>query len=455
MGGLIHGLNTGKSALLHNQLGMNVVGHNIANASNPSFTRQRVNAAPAHHAQQGNLLGAGIYSLGIESARDGFLDARVREDRSMLGYWSSMESSLGGVEGILAENGEYGLSTVLGEFWNGWSEVASHPEDEAVRSAVLSAGVRLSSTMNKIASDLSGEAARIEDELEIAVAGVNTLASRIAGLNAQVIESEAGGNSANDLRDERDAAVDQLSDYAGVSVTEQENGSISVSLGGHALVEHDSISPLTWSTADAEAGTGGLTAESGETVELEGGTLGGLVEMASSVMPGLRNRLDTLAGIVIEQVNQLHREGYALDGKTTGIEFFTGNDASTISVSAAVRDNPSMVAASATGSSSDNGIANALFALGDNPGMVDGLSINGYYDSFIVDIGMALQEAQNQVELGSGFVSQSEMQRQSVRGVNLDEEMIDLIKYQNAYDAAATVISTVDEMVQSVISMVV
>lgn len=453
MGGLIHGLNTGKSALLHNQLGMNVAGHNIANASNPAFTRQRVTAAPAPGALQGNLLGAGVYSQGIESARNGFQDARVREDRAMLGYWSSMESSLTNVEGILAENGEYGLSGILGEFWSGWSEIASHPMDEAARTSVISAGARVASTLNKLGSDLAAETERIENELELVISDVNTLANRVAGLNVQVMEAETGGNSANDLRDQRNSALDQLAEYAAVSVTERDNGSISVSLGGHALVEQESVAPISWNAPDGDDGNAGLVSGSGNALELDGGALGGLAEMASSVMPELRNRLDTLAGAVIEQVNQLHRDGYALDGKTTGIEFFSGKDASTISVSAAVRDNPTLVAASATGSSGDNGIANALAALGDNPGIVDGSSINGYYDSFVVDIGLALQEAQNQAELGTGFVNQSEMQRQSLRGVNLDEEMIDLIEFQHAYDAAATVISTIDEMIQSVISL--
>jgi flagellar hook-associated protein 1 FlgK len=287
-------------------------------------------------------------------------------------------------------------------------------------------------------------------------AEINRLCKETASLNEQIKSMELGGVKANDLRDARDLLVDQLSEYIDVNTIEQPNGGMTVFIGAMALVDgpdHLEISPrvinrdgkleheLVWKGTDVK-------------ISNLNGQLKGLIESRDKIIPSYMEELDLLARTIIEEVNAIHRSGYGLNG-TTGVNFFD----TTLLTAAGIRINPDLasdparIAASLSGEEGDNRIALAINDLRDRAVMVNGsTTINDYYNGFVGQLGMEAREARSFTENYELLLNQTENSRQAVQGVSLDEETANMIRYQHAYDAAARVITTIDEALDTVIS---
>jgi flagellar hook-associated protein 1 FlgK len=558
-------LSIGSKALLTQQKGIYVTGNNIANVNTPGYTRQRLNMSSDVPVNSSiGLLGTGVTATGVERIYQRFLGGQINNETQSLGKWEANKDMLERAEMIFDESGGYGLNQIMSEFWTAWQDLSNNPSGSVERTILVAKSEMLAETFSKNYQDLQTVQKEIDTMVKGAVEEINSLSEKVVNLNQKIIQIEAGGEAANDYRDQRDLVLNQLSELIDIDSFEGANGGVTVSVGtGQPLVEGTNAYRLSTQVnefghqdvvwVDAANNTLSITDS------IDGGKLKGWLDARDLDIRDYLNELDTMAQRLMEEVNGLHAGGYGLDG-STGNDFFTGSatasgvldsqltitaqdgGAGNLSVTlvaggtagsesvttdpvtgdiriaiedgvstraqiaAALQGHPAIatVAAAAPpdtawtlgagtdtvalagGASAANMQVNPAIVLdeqliaaaagfnavpGDKPGdnsnavaianLQNSLTMNGnsatfgaYYESFIGEVGHAVQQAGSYYDHQDQMVHQLENYRESISGVSVDEEMVNLVKYQNAYQAAAKLITTADEMMQSVLDMI-
>lgn len=460
MSGLFQGLEIGKRALITHQLTMTTIGNNIANVSTPGYSRQRTVVTSAQPITTANYtIGNGVTATGIVQARDLFLTTQYRKENKSLGQWTYKEKALSQVETFFNEPNDDALGDVLSQFWTSWQDLSDDPESSAARASVISQAQKLVDAFHTINGQLQDLRASANDDVVGRVNDINQTAKEIANLNRQITASELGGQKANDLRDQRDLLIDDLSNMVDVTTTERSNGSVGVFISGLAIVENSDSFAL-----DTKVVQGDKNSVRNEivwkgtdtTVKITGGELKGLLDVRDTEIPKYESQLDQLASTIVTQVNALHRTGTDQSG-AGGLNFFNNayTTASTIRLESAVQNDPTLIAAGQSGAPGDNTNALAIAELGDAQVMSNNTcSMNEYYSTMVSTIGVDSEEATTFKGNSEALLQQIDNSRQSVQGVSLDEEMADMVKMQHSYDAAAKLISYIDEALSTLITEV-
>jgi flagellar hook-associated protein 1 FlgK len=424
----LQGLQTALSGLLADQQAIDVTGQNITNASTPGYSRQVVQlqtnepmriAAIAPGTGAGGQLGTGVMVTGYARIRASYLDAEYRNQSSALGSASSDVEALKQAQSMFDEPSSAGFSAQLSEFWSAWSSLASMPASEPAKVAVVSKGAQIASTLNVLSSQLQTVEAQASQQYA-AIAGpsgeVQSYASQIAQLNQQIKQSLLARQQPNDLEDRRDLLLDKLSALGDVSVGKQADGTDTVSFGDAAkpLVEGTSVNWPQSLTAAAGGQLGALLGLSGE-----GGALA-----------GYRSALDEVASKLASTVNALH----------TSTPFFSGATAAMIAVAVSASE----VQTAAPSNPGGNEVALAIAGL-------RGGEAEQRYSALVAQVGSAVQSASSNEANSQAVLSAIGEQRQSVSGVSLDEEMTNLITFQRGYQASARALTSMDEMLETLI----
>jgi flagellar hook-associated protein 1 FlgK len=455
MSGLFGMLSIARRALQSQQIGMNVTSHNIANAATPGYSRQRAGLSatlPLKNAQ-GMFIGTGVSVDSIARVRDRFVDNSYRQANGSLGSASMRQGVLSQIETGLHEPGDTGLQAAMNKFFNSFQELSAHPEETGPRTAVLTQATSLVQRFNQLSASFSTQRSNLADDATNKIASVNTLTAQIAQLNQQIVVARGAGNEPSDLMDQRDQAIDQLSRLTNISVSQDSQGVMLVSIGG-TLVAGNGTSVSLQSTL--AGGNLKITTTNGQDIQTSGGELGAMVELHNTTIPGYTAQLDTLASSIITRVNAVQSAGYGLGTPPpTGINFFTGTDAANIAVNTQISSNTNNIAASRTGAPGDNQNALALYGIMNERLMEGGTTtVTQYYGRFISTIGSAVSAADGTANGAALVLGQLDAQRDSVSGVSLDEEMTNMIKYQRSFEAAARLVSTTDELFQTILNMV-
>ena len=453
------GLNTAMRALMAQQESINAVSHNIANATTPGFSRQRVRmvslAPPANAGSTYSQSGVGVEVYDVNRVRDIFADYQMRLATQAEGRYSARASSLQSLELSLNEPSESGLRAVMGRFWNSWRDLGNEPESVSARGAVVEAANTLGATTRRLSADIERLRAEADSRIVANVNEINSLTARIANLNEQIAPIEAGGNEASDLRDQRDLALDELSRLVNVQYQESSDGRLQVYIGGHHVVAGASSWEIVGVPNPANANFIDLRfASDGMAVNVTDGEVRGLLDQRDVDLPARIADLNALAAQIITDVNTAHAAGYGLDG-VTGRAFFTGTDATTLAVSAAVVADKNVIATSTTAAGVPGNGANAG-AISDiqyaKRLMTNTATFDQFWGSFVSDVGSATREAEGLQEAQGIVLSRLEQVRQGTSGVNLDEEMVQMMSYQRAYEAAARIVRVLDEMLDTLVN---
>lgn len=455
MPGLFSGIEAGKRALLSHQMVLQTIGQNIANVETPGYTRQRVTIQATNPEDLPvGVLGTGVQVTDIRHLRDLFLGQQERDATKSLGQWSYKEKTLSEVEAIYNEPQENSLSDLLTRFWDSWSELATNSDSISNRKAVVATASQLVAGFQQLSQKMAGLREAADRDVTGMVADINQKTAEIARLNQNIARVEVGGSHANDLRDARDRTIQELAQLIDVRTVDKPNGGSIVYMGGMALVDGSQDFPIDYKTTNNNGVQSSKIVWKGTNFELTnlGGQLAGLTESRDLLIPSHIADIDELAKSVIERVNALHTAGYGMNG-TTNVAFFDPNftSAATMRLSTDITIDPGKVAASAT-ITGDNNIALAVSELRHARVMSNGTgTIGDFYDSLVSTAGLQAKEATTTAANFELLVQQISNARQSVEGVNLDEEMANLIKYQHAYDASARVISAMDQALDTVI----
>jgi flagellar hook-associated protein 1 FlgK len=423
------GLQTALSGLQAAQAAIDTTSENIANANTAGYTRQRVNLVengsltiPALTQQGGGTqLGTGVSLTDISRIRDQFLDVQYRAQNTATSNANTNASQLAQVQTAIDEPSSDGLQNVMSKFWSAWSSLGAAPTNPAAQQAVVDAGQTLASTFNAVSAQMQTvqtQAGQQYATLTGTNGQVQQDAQQIATLNAQITQATQAGQSPNALLDQRDNLVDDLSSLAQVSVSTGSNGAVTINFG-------DASSPLVSGTTVTWPQT--LTSAAG-------GQLGALLNLSSSTGPigSMLSSLDNVAGTVISTVNALQPSS----------PFFSGTSAGTIAVSA----NASSIQASSS-STSGADLAQAI-------GNLSGGTADQSYAAFVAQVGDSVQAANSTQATQQAVLTAVSNQRQSVSGVSLDEEMTNLIQFQQAYQASARVMNAINSTLDTLINSV-
>ncbi len=439
-----------------------VTGNNIANVNTPGYSRQRLNMEQNEPVlYKGGLMGSGVKAnRTIQRIYDRFLRAQINNEEQGLGRWQAEKEALEKVELMFDEVSGYGLNNAMGKFWNSWQDLANNPGGHVERTTLLADTQVLTGSFNKLYKDVQKVSQDIDLNIKGTIQEVNRLTEQLADLNTKIARVEVNGQAANSYRDNRDLLLKELSEIIEVESFEDSDGYLTVSVGaGKPLVDNTNSWELTsgvnasgfqdifW--VDSSGATINITSD------LKGGKLKGWTEARDVIIPDYLNRLDTLAQGVINDVNGLHSSGFALDGSQN--DLFTGSSASDMAVAGNIAGNSDLIAASTTlaGIPGDNTNAIAIANL-QNSLQMNGNSAtyDDYYNSIISDVGSSVLNASVRFDHQTAIVARMDNYREEVSGVSLDEEMVNLVKYQHAYDAAAKVISSADELLSTLINMI-
>jgi flagellar hook-associated protein 1 FlgK len=511
------GIELSKRSLFAELTALQTTGHNIANANTRGYSRQVVNFVATRPLEYPGLMrsntpgqiGQGVEFDRIYRIREKFLDDQYRNENKNLGDWSVRKDTLQKLEAIINEPTDTGIRQVIQNFWNAWQELSKAPDNLTARAVVKESALALVDAFNHTAKQLQDLSNDITDNINVKVSQINTILDQIARLNQEIYRIEGLGNDANDLRDQRDVLVDDLSRIVNISVTETEQG-YTIRMGNVELVSGNTATQVSAASLATAYQTG----------DLNSGEVYGMILSRDVFVASYREQLDTMvrtlvegdvqvtlpAGTVVPNgtvingvtysgtiaqrtlasdttvtvkgINGLHQLGYTLtDPPAKGEPFFvmkpgaSSFSAESITVNPLIANNVENIAASmrtymdgatekvVAGNNSlallMAGLKNAKFDFDPaNTGqtVLNGGTMDEFFRAIVGEIGVQTQEAERQTDNQQLLVDQVEARRQSISGVSLDEEMANMIKFQHAYNAAARALTTFDELLDKLIN---
>jgi flagellar hook-associated protein 1 len=462
MGSTFFGLNVALSGVVTNQRALNTVSHNLTNATTPGYTRQRVETAaqlPYTHPALNNAVAPGQVGTGVVATahlrlRDQFVDLNYRSTASDVGQWEARADAMATLDTIIDEPGDTGITALMSKYWSAWHALSLQPDSAAAREAVRAAGQTLATGFNDMSRQLTAAQTEAGTRVVLGVQRVNEIAGQLNNLNQQIAMVVAVGQEPNDLRDQRDLLIDELATLTDIGVAETgPNGKVTVTIGNQILLDPstDTVNAL------AISGTGAATV-GGNATTVTSGKLRGLVDLRDTAIGGANGyiaQLDTMAAALVTSVNTRHAAGYGLDG-STGNAFFAGTTAANIALDAGVAGSTDTIAASATAAGLPGG-SDAAVTMAQLQYVVQTIgttttTLDGFYGQFVGRIGVDTDQASRLHQVQSGVLDAAQARRDGVSGVNMDEEMTDMVRFQKSYNAAARMITTLDQMLETIIT---
>ena len=449
-------LSIATNGLLTSQIGIETTGNNIANANTSGYNRQvvlQVEGAPTLVTVAGSPpiegVGNGAEVSAIQRQHDQLLDVNFRQQSALQAGLQLRSDTLTQAEQAAGATGSASLDNALGSFFAAFQTLAGNPENAATRAQAVAQAQGLTTTFNQQDQQLAALQTQLDQGLQPQIAQVNQFAQQIAGLNQHILQAGPGGSNA--LLDQRDSLLDQVASLTGARVTMMSDGTADVAIGTTTLVDGTSAHSLV-GTAGGNGFTQVTPAGSSAPVAL-GGQMGAAVTLRDQDLAGLRSQLNGLAATLAQQVNTLQQGGFTLGG-AAGPPLFTGTTAGTLAVNAAVSNDPSQLAAAATaaGVPGDGNNALAIAQVGQALVMNGGTAtLQDAYQADTAQLAVATQAATQGVQNQNAVVQMLTQQRQSTSGVNLDQEAASLLQYQRSYEASARLLTTMDQMLQTLI----
>ncbi|AWB90396.1 flagellar hook-associated protein FlgK [Salinibacterium hongtaonis] len=462
------GLNTAYTALTAARNGLDVVGQNIANLNTQGYTRQRVTTssigglANVGALSHGVTVGQGVATEGIARLGDIFLDSKVRSSAASSGYWNVRSSALDTIESVLQEPGKNGISNQLQTFWSAWQDVSNRAGEPASASVLLEQAGVLAARIGNGYTEIAAEWSDLRAQTDGMAAELNDAASQVAGLNGRIRSALAAGESVNELMDKRSSLTATIASLAGGTARETADGTVEVLIGGNAIVSGDTFRPISVAGGRIMADGAGdpvrleWNHRPDTPISLDGGEIAGAI---ASLAPADATRtggslaeaaasFTALAVSLHDRVNAVHRTGETANG-STNLDFFgwAGGvvDARNLVVVATSVDT---IASSNSGAGAYNGgIADAISQIG-----VDPSGPSAVWSTIVTGIGVASRTAGHQADLSTISVNAAIGAQLAHSSVDIDEENINMLSFQLAYQGAARVMTAVDEMLDTLIN---
>jgi flagellar hook-associated protein 1 len=470
-----HGIELGKRAIFASSTALSVTGHNIANANTEGYTRQKaITEASTPLTYPGMNAGKGPYQLGtgvdtkeINRIRDSFLDGQFRTQNEQLGYWSVKQDTLSKIEQTLNEPTDNGLQAAFDRFWQSWEDLSKEPDSLAARAVVLSNSQALADRFNQISHSIDNITQDLKNNISTKMTEMNNLTKQVSELNTQIASMIASGQQPNDLMDKRDLLVDRLSKMADIQVKPAANGMVDLYIGQEYLVNGDQSFSLTFDSGNNQPQL------NGQSITLKSGEIAGMVESLTQDIPSFMAKINEMVTVFSQEVNSIHAGPNAMNlddiqnrkndsnAPLEQIPFFVTKAGSGSPATAGeITVNPLIVAslnkiaaaqAANTGDAQNANLLNDLKFKGLSFSNQSG-TLNNFYRTVVGETGIKTQEAMQKENNADLLVQHADNRRQSVSGVSIDEEMTNMVRFQQSYNAASRYISVMDEILDKLIN---
>jgi flagellar hook-associated protein 1 len=464
--GLFQVLNMASRAMDTQQAGIEVTGQNLSNVNNPNYSRQVLQISTSADVPTNvGIEGTGVQATGVQQIVSQVVNSQIQSENSTSSYWQAQQQALQFAQADLGQqvtsatsssgDSSQGIATAMSNFFNDLQTLSTEPSSLSERQVVLGDASTLTSQFNQVSQQLGSLTTQLNGQLQTDVTNANQLLNNIATLNKQIASAQINTDSSpNDLLDQREEDVENLANLTNISVTPQTDGTVNISIGGVQMV----AAGVVTDTMQTYTNSGGQmlvqAATAGTPLTLTGGSIAGEIDARDGPVATLSSNLNTLATQLIGAMNAVHKTGYSLTGSTNAL-FFTGSDASDIGVNQALVNNSALMQTSGVaGDAGDNTVALQMAQLANqlNTGL-NNQTFSQSYDGTVATLGQSLSSANSEVSDQQTVQQMLQQQRTSISGVSLVEEMGNLSTYQNAYEASAHLMSTVDQMLQALLAI--
>jgi len=451
MGSLSSSMWIAAEALGADQGALDATSNNIANQYTPGYSREIPVLTEATPTVEGNITyGNGVVLEQIQSVRDQVLQIQISDQNQQQGSAQAQYSALQQVQSLFSDP-TTGIGADTTTFFNSISQLSTSPASIPDRQAVLTAAQTVASDFNSTEQSLDSIQSGLNQSVTQTVTQINTLTQQIAQLNVQVGQLQQLGQDPGTLGDQETQLIQQLSQLTTVNQIQTENGLTLTTGNGTPLVVGNQSFALQ--TTNGPSGMTDVSSQGQDiTSSLQGGQLGGDLQVRDTVIPGLLSQIDTLASQFATSINAAQATGYDLNGNAGQPIFSDTAGAGAASNLTVTMTDPNLIAASSDGTQGSNGNVANLLAV-QTQALPSGETPVNAYANLVSQTGNLTSQAYAELTASTASLNQLNDQLGAVSGVNLDEETTNLLNYQRAYEAAARVITTVDELTQSVLDM--
>lgn len=472
-------LEIGKSALLAQRYGLEIVSNNISNANTEGYSRKRADLATSDSKYEaGNFVGTGVIADQLKSFREEFFDKEIRNSITRNAGYEADQEILKRIEGVLGEPSETGLNNLISDFFISWDELSSNPDKSAYRQKVVSSARSMTDKFHQLAEGF--EEARIDvlSKLRDNVEEVNSLSERIAELNSRIADNHNSALEGDlNMADQREVLIEQLAEYGKTNVSQNDDGTVNVYMNGTNLVTGKSLNELK--LVETTNGTTNERTIGLYTTDIQGNVINKINPGAGKIEAQMKHynetldRDDTSGNFSIAQnINELAKEiaanvnmasvaGFGLNdtgaippGRSFFVPYPADADALSIQVNAVIlNDTDNIPLSSVAGESGNNQIGLQIAALADDINFINNRTPGEYYSDLLSKAGNMLNDSQTGLKNSTMVLDQMKNQRDTVIGVNLDEEAVNLIKFQRSFEAASRVVNMADEVLGTIVNL--
>ncbi len=433
---------------------LSVTAHNIANINTPGYSRQRTDLSPNATTINGMTVGRGVTIDDVTRIRHELIDEQIQTQSSKFGAYQQRSVALEQVESVFTSGAGGDLDESITEFFNSFRQLAARPESSSLREDVSRKAATMAGKFNEVDFRLNEITKSIAEKGRELLDRVNQFMQELAELNNSIRQAEARGGEDTEALDRQVVILEDLSEIIDVDTRRAENGTLEVNIGGINLLENDNVKQLT-PEVDPDKNIFRARLEGSKVVDLKGGELGAAAQLVEQDIRSYQDELDQIAGHIVERVNEVHSQGYNLNNGT-GVEFFDPDNqtASSIALSNVITNDISNIAASSEPDApGNNDIALQIAAISDET-TNSGRNLHESAIGLASRAGAELNDARSGKQTADSAKRMLSNQQEAISGVNMDEELTDLISHQNAYQASARVMNSAQQMFDSLLSIV-
>jgi flagellar hook-associated protein 1 FlgK len=464
-------LSIGRNSLLAHRTALDTVGHNLANAGVEGYTRQRAHYSPLPPtASSIGALGGGVRIDTIQRMGQSLVERRLDQDASDQHEAQARLNFLSQLEVVYTDE-SWGVSTGMTAFFNSFRDLSRNPGSLVQRAEVLARGEDLSRRFSSAADRIESLRSDLDAELSAHASEITQLSATVADLNREILDIESDVGVANDLRDQRQNVVRRIAELVQIRSHSDANGHTIVQMSsGHTLVSGRRSGILSTEADPNNAGLAMIrytdadgTKPANVTDSVIGGELGGKLNARDNVSGTALDQLNQLAFSLVSEINNQHQAGFSLaaggNPPINAQNFFTainavGGAAQAITVNPALLANAGLIAASSTANGSPGNNENALaIAALEDVAIINGSRPHDHWSDQVRQIGDQVARARRDSDNYDARMEQSTQIREALSGVSVDEELAELVKVQTSFEASAKVITTADEVLQTILNM--